>query len=93
MPKYYYVPEESIADERAKPGSSYRMVSDEGSSSKNVYLWGQAMLIISDLLATSLLMVSSCSVVILNRQVKHETSISGARSRSHKKTFAVRDEA
>ena len=54
---YYYVPLEAIQDEKANPGSQYRLPSDEGSSGANVFLWGQAMLILSDLLACSLVSV------------------------------------
>ena len=41
MPKYYSVPYQNILAERESPGSQGRVVSKEGSSEFNVYLWGQ----------------------------------------------------
>ena len=57
LPKYYYVPSDSILEEKAKKGSVYRFPSEEGSSAQNIFMMGQAMLIISDLLTTQLLNV------------------------------------
>ena len=55
---YYYVPNDALQDEKAKPGSQYRFPSDEGSSLNNIFLWGQAMLIMSDLLTSQLMSVT-----------------------------------
>ena len=41
MPKYYSVPYQNILAERESPGSQGRVVSKEGSSEFNIYLWGQ----------------------------------------------------
>lgn len=58
MPMYYYVPLDSVADEKANPGSQYRYPSEQGSAgTNNIFLWGQSMLIISDLLTSQLLKV------------------------------------
>lgn len=57
LPMYYYVPAESLSDERGGHGSQYRYPSEEGGSSSNIFLWGQAMLIIADLMASQLVQV------------------------------------
>lgn len=54
LPKYYYVRAPCVQLEREQPGSQHRVPSAEGSSEDNVFLWGQALLIISDLLASRL---------------------------------------
>ena len=41
---------EDVVEERACPGSVARAPSPEGSTSSNVFLWGQSMLVIADLL-------------------------------------------
>ena len=57
LPMYYYVPKDAIKEEQMSKGSQYRFPSDEGSMQANIFLWGQAMLIISDLLTAKLLSV------------------------------------
>jgi hypothetical protein len=57
MPQYYFVSSDGIKDEKAHKGSQYRTVSQVGSTSSNIFLWGQAMLIISDLLTSHLLLI------------------------------------
>ena len=52
----YYVPSNAVQDEKTNPGSQYRFASEEISNGGS-FLWGQAMLIISDLLACHLLSV------------------------------------
>ena len=52
---YYYVPNDVLQEEKAKRGSQYRFPSDEGSSASNIFLWGQAILIMSDLLTSQLI--------------------------------------
>jgi len=54
LPQYYYVPEDSLAEERSEPYTQGRLPSKIGSSKDNVFLWGQAMLIISDIMAIGL---------------------------------------
>ena len=57
LPMYYYVPKDAIKEEQMTKGSQYRFPSEEGSIQTNIFLWGQAMLIISDLLTAKLLSV------------------------------------
>ncbi|XP_074644676.1 phosphorylase b kinase regulatory subunit beta-like isoform X2 [Tubulanus polymorphus] len=52
LPKYYYVPKESIEAEKANPGSQERLPSQDG-----LFLWGQALFIISQLLYNQLLYI------------------------------------
>ena len=49
VPKYYYVPEANIEAERADPGSQLWFPSNEGEKG-NLFLWGQSVYIISQLL-------------------------------------------
>ena len=49
VPKYYYVPAANIEAERRKPRSQKRLPSNDGSKD-DLFLWGQAVLIISQLL-------------------------------------------
>ena len=46
-----------IENERRCPGSQHRIASNDGCSSQDLFLWGQAMMIISDLLTSQLLNV------------------------------------
>ncbi|XP_041375340.1 phosphorylase b kinase regulatory subunit beta-like isoform X2 [Gigantopelta aegis] len=54
VPKYYYVPEDTIELEKMHPGSQERLPSPEGSTG-GVFMWGQAIYIISQLLVEGLL--------------------------------------
>lgn len=54
MPKYYYVPLESVTDEKCNPDSVERTPSAEGSSTDQVYLTGQSLLLITRLLLAGL---------------------------------------
>ena len=54
MPKYYYVPIELINNEKCHPDSVERMASVEGSSSDQLYLTGQSILLITRLLLAGL---------------------------------------
>lgn len=49
LPMYYYVPKDLIEYEQMNPGSRRRMASPEGST-EGIFLWGQAIYIISQLL-------------------------------------------
>jgi len=49
IPKYYYVAREDIEAERHSPGSQARIASDEGENG-NLFLWGQAVYMVSQLL-------------------------------------------
>jgi len=51
IPKYYYVSKESMEAEKANPGSQDRVASDEDAETGNIYLWGQSVYIISQLLS------------------------------------------
>ena len=51
------MPRDSILDEKSKKGSTYRFPSEEGSKASDIFLFGQSMLIISDLMTTQLLLV------------------------------------
>ena len=56
MPMYYAVRPEDVVEERARPGSvQARAPSPEGSTSSNVFLWGQSMLVIAELLTSNLI--------------------------------------
>lgn len=57
LPKYFYVPKSALEDERANPGSQHRVASNDGSCNNDLHIWGQSMLIISDLLTSHLLSV------------------------------------
>ncbi|XP_064639915.1 phosphorylase b kinase regulatory subunit beta-like isoform X2 [Lineus longissimus] len=57
LPKYYYVPKDYIEGERAAPGSQSRMPSPEGSK-EGLFMWGQAIYIISQLLVDDLVHVA-----------------------------------
>jgi len=51
IPKYYYVSRDSVDAERSNPGSQDRVASDEDADTGNIYLWGQSVYIISQLLS------------------------------------------
>ena len=55
MPKYYYVPAELIKSEKCHPDTVERLPSAEGSSSRQLYLTGQAILLTTRLLLAGLL--------------------------------------
>ena len=56
LPMYYYVPEDAIKEEK-ESGDQYRFPSEEGATVHKIFLWGQAMMIIADLLTSKLLTV------------------------------------
>jgi len=51
IPKYYYVRRDFVDAEKANPGSQDRVASDEDAETGNIYLWGQSVYIISQLLS------------------------------------------
>ncbi|KAI0220911.1 Phosphorylase b kinase regulatory subunit beta [Lamellibrachia satsuma] len=57
VPKYYYLSSHTIDDERSAPGSQTRYPSSEGQDG-NLFLWGQSVYIISQLLVEGLLNVN-----------------------------------
>lgn len=58
MPKYFYVPPEYIDAERSEPGSTPKIASQEGTDYSSLFLMGQAVLIITQLLTSGLLHVN-----------------------------------
>ncbi|GAB1599348.1 phosphorylase b kinase regulatory subunit beta-like [Argonauta hians] len=57
IPKYYYVPMENIENEIKNPGSTEKIPSPEGSSD-GVYLWGQSILLIAEMLREDLIHIN-----------------------------------
>ncbi|OWA49777.1 Phosphorylase b kinase regulatory subunit beta [Hypsibius exemplaris] len=56
IPRYYYVPEEMIEAERLNPGSQDRLSSNEDPDGEgDIFIWGQALFIISQLLVEGLI--------------------------------------
>ena len=64
LPKYYYVPRESIELEKANPGSQDRDPSGEGMG-RNLFLWGQSVYIISQLLGIATFIISDILCLLL----------------------------
>ncbi|XP_074596795.1 putative phosphorylase b kinase regulatory subunit beta isoform X2 [Brevipalpus obovatus] len=58
MPKYFYTPPEYIEAEKMEPHSTPKIVSEEGSDYKCMYLMGQALLLITRLLSSGLLHIN-----------------------------------
>lgn len=58
VPEFYYTPQDKIATEKAGTESVVKVASREGSDYKCLYLLGQAMLIITQLLTSRLLHIS-----------------------------------
>ncbi|KAL4234418.1 hypothetical protein ACF0H5_006065 [Mactra antiquata] len=57
LPEYFFIPVDQIESEKARPGSGNRVPSDVGSTS-GVFLWGQAVYFISQLLVKELLNIN-----------------------------------
>ncbi|XP_052816202.1 phosphorylase b kinase regulatory subunit beta-like isoform X2 [Mya arenaria] len=57
MPHYFYIPAEQVEIERMQPGRGRRYPSDAGST-KGIFLWGQAVYFISQLLVKELLNIN-----------------------------------
>jgi hypothetical protein len=55
LPKYYYVEKHNVELEKANPGSQEKISSDEDSENSNIFLWGQSVYIVSQLLGKILL--------------------------------------
>ena len=51
IPKYYYVSRDGVDAEKANPGSEDRLASNEDAEQGNIFLWGQSVYIISQLLS------------------------------------------
>ncbi|WAR11576.1 KPBB-like protein [Mya arenaria] len=61
MPHYFYIPAEQVEIERMQPGRGRRYPSDAGST-KGIFLWGQAVYFISQLLVTDFYMAQDISI-------------------------------
>jgi len=59
---YFYVPKELVEEEKAEPGSQVRKSSREGSPGC-IFLWGQSMYIIAQLLTAGLVNVNEIDIV------------------------------
>ncbi|XP_053402296.1 phosphorylase b kinase regulatory subunit beta-like isoform X7 [Mercenaria mercenaria] len=57
LPQYFFIPADQIDRERSRPGSADRIPSDVGST-KGIFLWGQSVYFISQLLVKDLLNVN-----------------------------------
>ncbi|XP_064610521.1 phosphorylase b kinase regulatory subunit beta-like [Liolophura sinensis] len=57
VPKYYYVPADVLMLERSRPGSQRKVASLEGSNG-TIFLWGQAVYLVSQLLVEGLISLS-----------------------------------
>ncbi|KAL3859718.1 hypothetical protein ACJMK2_009920 [Sinanodonta woodiana] len=57
LPQYFYVPKDGLEKEKVKPGSATRIPSQEGTSD-GIFMWGQAVYFISQLLVNDLLGVN-----------------------------------
>ena len=57
LPEYFYVTEQNISYEQSEPGSQPRMSSECGKGS-NLFMWGQSLYIISQLLYEGLLHIN-----------------------------------
>ena len=62
VPMYFYVPKEMVEYEKQEPGSQLRHASPEGTAN-NIFLWGQSMYIISQLLVSSLVHVNEIDLI------------------------------
>lgn len=56
LPRYYYVPDSMVEAERLNPGSQDRLPSSEDPDGEgDIYIWGQGLFIISQLLVEGLI--------------------------------------
>lgn len=63
LPKYFFTPPENIDTEKVEPHSTPKVASSAGSDYKNMYLMGQAMLIMTKLLLSGLLNINELDPV------------------------------
>lgn len=59
VPKYYYVAKEHMELERCNPGSQPKIASPEGTTD-GVFLWGQSLYIIAQLLSECASVLDFC---------------------------------
>ncbi|BFZ13480.1 hypothetical protein BsWGS_16519 [Bradybaena similaris] len=62
LPMYYFVPKQLIEKEKANPGSQLKVPSAEGSTA-GVFMWGQSLLFISQLLTEGLLGINDLDCI------------------------------
>lgn len=62
IPMYFYVPKEYVEEEKLEPGSQVRKSGPEGTSD-NIFLWGQSMYLIAQLLTSGLVNVNEIDIV------------------------------
>ena len=51
VPKYYYVPQRLVREEKQCPGSQNRVSSGENEEDSNYFLWGQSVYIVMRVLS------------------------------------------
>lgn len=78
VPMYYFVSLKDIDNERAEPGRNPKISSHLGLSGEGLFLWGQAMYIISQLLSEGLLHVNELDP-IRRHQPSHNRPRKGGR--------------
>lgn len=86
LPMHYFVPMDAIPDEKANAGSQYRYPSTEGSSASNIFIWGQSMMLMADLLTSQLI-----SVTDLDPIRRHLPSATRPKTGGRYSTFEVRN--
>jgi len=74
IPKYYYVSRDGVDAEKANPGSEDRLASNEDAEQGNIFLWGQSVYIISQLLSVFSLSLS-LSLVMNNVKILPHNSM------------------
>ncbi|XP_043247487.1 probable phosphorylase b kinase regulatory subunit beta isoform X3 [Amphibalanus amphitrite] len=62
LPQYYFVPSEHLSGERAEPGSQPRFASAVGGPG-DLFLWGQAMLVVTELLLEELVHINEIDLI------------------------------
>ncbi|XP_037068061.1 probable phosphorylase b kinase regulatory subunit beta isoform X2 [Pollicipes pollicipes] len=62
LPQYYFVPAEHVPAERAEPGSQPRFASAVGGPG-DLFLWGQAMLVVTELLLEDLVHINEIDLI------------------------------
>ena len=88
IPKYYYVSRDGVDAEKANPGSEDRLASNEDAEQGNIFLWGQSVYIISQLLSVFSLSLSlSLSVSHLYGSTAYAMALYLSVHQTHTHTF------
>jgi len=85
MPKMYFIPRHNLKAERENPGSQKRKASVSGSMN-DLFLWGQAMLVIGELLTSNLLNITELDPIRMHLPSSNRARISGRYSYFHAMT-------